>query len=188
MLRARFVGRPADALAEELGPFARDPTTLLPELEAVLPGPPRTPLEPDQEKHRLFHALTRFFVERASAQSLLVVVDRAARRGRVWNRARSSRWPTMPPPSVAAGGFVALTLAVRHPDVFGRLILMNTAAATADMADSMSTIEQRYGARARATAERMFSGDFSEEVTTDLARYVAPVYPPFGSFLRRYTA
>ncbi len=74
------------------------------------------------------------------------------------------------------GGFVALTLAVRHPDVVGRLILMNTAAATADMADAMSTIEQRYGARARATAERMFSGDFCEEVTTDFARYVAPVY------------
>jgi proline iminopeptidase len=74
------------------------------------------------------------------------------------------------------GGFVALTLAVRHPDVVGRLILMNTAAATADMADAMGTIEQRYGPEARATAERMFSGDFTDEVTVVFARYVAPVY------------
>jgi len=76
----------------------------------------------------------------------------------------------------SAGGFVALNLAVRHPDVVGRLILVDTAAATADMGDAMSTLERRHGPEARAAAERMFGGDFSPAVLDDFMRLVAPAY------------
>jgi len=86
----------------------------------------------------------------------------------------------------SAGGFVALNLAVRHPEVAGRLILVDTAAATADMVDTaaatadtgdaMATLEQRHGPDARAAAERMFGGDFSESSMTDFMRLVFPAY------------
>jgi pimeloyl-ACP methyl ester carboxylesterase len=76
----------------------------------------------------------------------------------------------------SAGGFVALTLAVRHPTLAERLVLVDTAAATADMADSMSTLEARHGREARLAAERMFGGDFSEPVMADFMRLVFPAY------------
>jgi proline iminopeptidase len=76
----------------------------------------------------------------------------------------------------SAGGFVALNLAVRHPHIAGRLILMDTAAATADMGDAMATLEQRHGRDARAAAERMFGGDFSDAAMTDFMRLVFPAY------------
>jgi proline iminopeptidase len=76
----------------------------------------------------------------------------------------------------SAGGFVALTLAVRHPQLAAGFILVDTAAATAAMSDSMSRLEQRCGAEARAAAERMFSGDFSEPAMDDFLRLVFPAY------------
>src|SRR5581483_10567327 len=57
-----------------------------------------------------------------------------------------------------------------------RLILVDTAAATADMGDAMSTLERRHGPEARAAAERMFGGDFSPAVLDDFMRLVAPAY------------
>jgi proline iminopeptidase len=74
------------------------------------------------------------------------------------------------------GGFVALELAVRHPELIGGLILVNTAASTDDMAGSMDLLEQRHGAPARAVAERLFGGDVSEEVQIDFGRLVMPAY------------
>jgi proline iminopeptidase len=76
----------------------------------------------------------------------------------------------------SAGGFVALTLAARHPRLAGQFILADTAAATAAMGDSMLRLEQRRGAEARAAAERMFSGDFSESAMLDFQRLVFPAY------------
>jgi proline iminopeptidase len=74
------------------------------------------------------------------------------------------------------GGFVALHLAVRHPELVGRLILVDTAAASDDMADSMGILEQRHGAAARAAAERIFSGDITEATMADFMRLVLPAY------------
>ena len=76
----------------------------------------------------------------------------------------------------SAGGFVALHLAVRHPDLAGRLILVDTAAATAGMGDAMGRLEARYGAAARAAGERLFGGDFSAEAFADFGRLVFPAY------------
>jgi proline iminopeptidase len=76
----------------------------------------------------------------------------------------------------SAGGFVTLTLATRHPSLADRLILVDTAAATAAMSDSMSTLQQRHGIQARAAAERMFGGDFSEPSMNDFIRLVFPAY------------
>jgi proline iminopeptidase len=76
----------------------------------------------------------------------------------------------------SAGGFVALTLAARHPDLAGQFILVDTVAATTAMGDSMARLEQRCGAEARAAAERMFGGDFSEPAMLDFQRLVFPAY------------
>jgi proline iminopeptidase len=74
------------------------------------------------------------------------------------------------------GGFVALHLALRHPDVVGSLILVDTAAASADMAGAMERLEERHGAEVRAAAEPVFGGDFSEEAVAEFMRLVAPAY------------
>jgi len=76
----------------------------------------------------------------------------------------------------SAGGFVTLTLTTRHPHLAERLILVDTAAATAAMSDSMSILQQRNGAQARAAAERMFGGDFSDPALNDFIRLVFPAY------------
>ncbi|MGH2560775.1 MAG: alpha/beta fold hydrolase [Thermomicrobiales bacterium] len=74
------------------------------------------------------------------------------------------------------GGFVALHLAIRHPDTAASLILVDTAAATADTSDAGAIIEARYGAASRAAAERVFGGDFSDEAMAEFTRLVAPAY------------
>ena len=76
----------------------------------------------------------------------------------------------------SAGGFVALHLTVRHPDLVGRLILVDTAAATADMGDAMGRLELLRGPQARAAGERVFGGDFSPEAMADFGRLVLPAY------------
>jgi proline iminopeptidase len=73
------------------------------------------------------------------------------------------------------GGFVALTLALRHPDALGGLILASTAAASAQTADA-KLLEQWHGAEASAVAARMFGGDFSEATMMDFGRLVFPTY------------
>lgn len=74
------------------------------------------------------------------------------------------------------GGFVALHLALRHPEVVGSLILVDTAASSADMAGAMERLEERHGAEVRAAAEPVFGGDFSEEAMAEFTRLVAPAY------------
>ncbi len=76
----------------------------------------------------------------------------------------------------SAGGFVALHLAVRHPDLAGRLILVDTAAATADLGDAMEQLERRCGPVARTAAERVFGGDMSSEAMADFDHLVLPAY------------
>ncbi len=74
------------------------------------------------------------------------------------------------------GGFVALHLAIRHPEVAGRLVLLNTAAASADMAGGLEMLEDRHGRAVRAAAERVFGGDFSEAAQADFQRLAFPAY------------
>src|SRR5712691_10442414 len=62
----------ADAPAPVVLEFAR----LLPELAPNISGSPPAPLpDPEQEKRRLFAALTRFFKERASQRPVLLVIE-----------------------------------------------------------------------------------------------------------------
>jgi proline iminopeptidase len=74
------------------------------------------------------------------------------------------------------GGFVALHMAIRHPDVVGRLVLLNTAAASADMTGGLDMLEARHGSAVRAAAARVFGGDFSEDAMADFQRSVFPAY------------
>jgi proline iminopeptidase len=74
------------------------------------------------------------------------------------------------------GGFVALHLALRHPDVAGSLILIDTAASSTDMTGAMEQLEKRHGPEVRAAAEPVFGGDVSEETMAEFGRLVAPAY------------
>lgn len=74
------------------------------------------------------------------------------------------------------GGFVALQLAIRHPEVVGSLILVDSAAASADMDGAMERLEERYGAEVRAAAEPVFGGDVSDAVMAEFMRLVMPTY------------
>lgn len=73
------------------------------------------------------------------------------------------------------GGFVAMTMALRHPDVVGRLILVDTTACI-DVPEIMGILEARQGGEARATAEKVLNGDTAEATMADFMRLVLPAY------------
>jgi len=82
----------------------------------------------------------------------------------------------------SAGGFVALHLAVRHPQLAGGLVLCNTAASlrpTDDPAPPPGPLE-RGGAAAAAAAAQLFGGDVSPEAGEDFNRLVLPLYAAPG--------
>jgi proline iminopeptidase len=58
----------------------------------------------------------------------------------------------------------------------GSLILIDTAASSADMAGAMERLEERHGPEVRAAAEPVFGGDMSEETMADFERLVLPAY------------
>lgn len=73
LLRA-FVSQSPLATAESS--IVRDFARLLPELAQSLPGPLPAPLpDPEQEKRRLFVALTRFFRELTDQQPVLLIIE-----------------------------------------------------------------------------------------------------------------
>src|SRR5271157_5651501 len=64
------------SLAADLDPIVLEFARLLPELALSLPDPLPAPLpDPEQEKRRLFAALTRFFKERASERPVLLIIE-----------------------------------------------------------------------------------------------------------------
>jgi tetratricopeptide (TPR) repeat protein len=76
LLRARFTARSATDIAHDLGPAAHELVKLLPELATRLPDLAPTPaLNPEQEKRRLFQALTEFFTHLAARTPLLVILE-----------------------------------------------------------------------------------------------------------------
>ncbi len=74
------------------------------------------------------------------------------------------------------GGFVALHLAVNHPDLASRLILSNTSAGIGEMSGGMDMLERQRGPQARLAAERMFGGDFGDEAMAAFQELVWPAY------------
>lgn len=76
LLRAVLVGRDAEDAAALLGPSAPEIATLLPELAGRLPSAPIHPsLDPEQEKRRLFEALSTFFIHQTAGVPLLVILE-----------------------------------------------------------------------------------------------------------------
>ena len=81
----------------------------------------------------------------------------------------------------SAGGFVALQAALRHPESFGGLILVNTMATHAPEPDPGAPgLIDRGGPEAVAAAARMFGGDFSPQAGEAFGRLVAPHYAAPG--------
>jgi proline iminopeptidase len=78
----------------------------------------------------------------------------------------------------SAGGFVALQLAVRHPDVSAALILCDSAPTLAPIPDDdpPPSLAERAGPEAVTAAERLFAGDFSAATLQTFQRLVVPHY------------
>jgi len=79
LLRTHFAGLSETEIATELGPFVREFAQLIPDLvhirhdsPSLLPLPS---LEPEQEKRRLFEALTRWFTGLSTKQPILLVIE-----------------------------------------------------------------------------------------------------------------
>jgi len=76
LLQTRVAGISAEELTSALGVAAPELSWLLPDLTGHRAGlAPPAPLEPEQEKRRLFHALTQFILGLAAAQPVLVVIE-----------------------------------------------------------------------------------------------------------------
>ncbi len=78
----------------------------------------------------------------------------------------------------SAGGFVALHLALRHPDLVGGLILCHTAATLGPVSDDPPPPgpAERGGPEAGALAARLYAGDFTPEVMRGFERHLLPLY------------
>jgi DNA-binding CsgD family transcriptional regulator/tetratricopeptide (TPR) repeat protein len=76
LLRAQLLGRGSDDVAQVLGSAAPTLIHLVPELAVRLPGIAATPpLEPEQQRHRLFHALVELLVGLTRAQPVLLIIE-----------------------------------------------------------------------------------------------------------------
>jgi DNA-binding CsgD family transcriptional regulator len=79
LLRTQFAGQSETEIATELKPFVREFAQLIPDLVHGLPdAAPLSPLpqfEPEQEKRRLFEALTRWFTGLATKQPILLIIE-----------------------------------------------------------------------------------------------------------------
>ena len=73
LLRSLFASHPAAPLAIELERLARDLFPLLPELVPDQAMP--LPLEPEQEKRRLFAVLANFFLRLSASSPLLLIIE-----------------------------------------------------------------------------------------------------------------
>ncbi len=67
---------PSSQLQSEMGPSTADIATIVPDIEAKLPGlPPPPALEPEQARFRLFDSITTFFKTAARSQPVVLVLD-----------------------------------------------------------------------------------------------------------------
>ena len=79
LLRSHFGGQSGTEIFAELGPFVREFFQLVPDLvplpPILPPFPPLPSLEPEQEKRRVFEALTRWFAGLSTKQPVLLIVE-----------------------------------------------------------------------------------------------------------------
>jgi DNA-binding CsgD family transcriptional regulator/tetratricopeptide (TPR) repeat protein len=76
LLQSAPVTQSPDAIVDALGPAASDLVPLLPALAGSLPAPRHAmPLDPEQEKRRLFRALSQLLARHAAGAPLLLVIE-----------------------------------------------------------------------------------------------------------------
>jgi len=75
LLRARFAGLTPDAVAETVGPFARELSWLLPDIVPVPSEPFAVSLDPEQQRGRLFAALAHVLTGQARDRAVQLVVE-----------------------------------------------------------------------------------------------------------------
>lgn len=74
------------------------------------------------------------------------------------------------------GGFVALTAALRHPQLAAALILVNSGARI-ELAEALGNLERQLGAEARRVADDVLGrGNFSADALAEFGRVVIPAY------------
>lgn len=76
VLRTLLMVVPSASLMRDAGPYAAEFAQLLPELGGYLPNSPATPrLSPEQEKRRIFDALTHLLTQLGARKPLLLVAE-----------------------------------------------------------------------------------------------------------------
>jgi predicted ATPase/DNA-binding NarL/FixJ family response regulator len=79
LFRSYFARYAPTSLAENMHPFVSTLSHLLPDLALLFPDlatiPAQPSIEPEEEKRRLFAAMTHFFTEQAAQQPVLLVVE-----------------------------------------------------------------------------------------------------------------
>jgi proline iminopeptidase len=76
----------------------------------------------------------------------------------------------------SGGGRIAISCAVRHPDLAGGVVTDSTLFGPGSLADSLAVFERRGGPLAREAAERIFGGDTSPEANMAWRTHALPVY------------
>jgi proline iminopeptidase len=76
----------------------------------------------------------------------------------------------------SGGGRVAVSCAVRHPDLAGGLVLDSTLFGPGSLDDSLEVFERRGGPAAREAAARFLGGDTSPEATRAWTAHALPLY------------
>ncbi len=75
IVRGLVAPRSLAVIVERLGPLALDLRAILPELPVTLPDPVPSPVDPEQQKRRLFHALTTLLARLATDAPLMIVLE-----------------------------------------------------------------------------------------------------------------
>ncbi len=76
MLQAFCAKNPVDVITAEFAQVAPELIPLLPDLKIYFPEIDTTPLlDPDPEKHRIFHALSQFFTQLIRSRPRLIVIE-----------------------------------------------------------------------------------------------------------------
>jgi len=75
----------------------------------------------------------------------------------------------------SSGGYVAMALAIRHPNLPGGLVLANTSARV-DLEAILATLERRNGPEARRAAEQVFHSEVLPSAMGAFQELVMPTY------------
>ena len=108
LLRSRFAGLPAKAIAAAVGPFAREIALLLPEIGLPLDAAQPATSDPVLERRRLFAALSHCLTLPAQDQPVLVILEDLHSHENDYGERASCNWGVAPGGTGSVGASVTV--------------------------------------------------------------------------------